>query len=135
MIRNTRFTLGAATALAILGAVAAAKADGQPVISLEPMVLGRTGLTINSNRPSALTTLPVRRIVTNGENTDIEYDTSAQPSMVMSRPVARVVESGENVTIEYDDAAAASMPHTMPNVDGNHNAPLWNLMTLPPSIR
>jgi hypothetical protein len=55
--------------------------------------------------------------------------------MVMSRPVARVVGSGENISIEYDDAAASRMPHTMPSVGGGHNAALWNLMRLPPSIR
>lgn len=136
LTRNSRFALGAMAALAIVGAVATtAKADGQPVVSLEPMMLGRTAFMIYSDRPSAVATLPVRRVITNGENTEVEYDTSAAPRMVVSRPVARVVGSGENMSVEYDDAHAANMPHAMPNVEGGHNAALWNLNALPPSIR
>jgi hypothetical protein len=134
--RNSRFALGATTALAILGAIATtAKADGQPVVSLEPVLLGRTGFMIYSDRPSSVVTLPVRRVVTNGENIEVEYDTSAAPRMVVSRPVARIVGSGENISVEYDDAAGANIPHAMPNVGGGHNAALWNLNSLPRSLR
>ena len=135
-IRNPRVVLSAATALVILGTIAtAAKADGQPVVSLEPMMLGRTGFMIYSDRASPLSSLPVRRVITNGENVEIEYDTSAPPRMVVSRPVARIVGSGENLSVEYDDQQAANMPHAMPNVGGGHNAGLWNLRSLPPSLR
>jgi hypothetical protein len=134
--RNSRFALGATTALAIFGAVATnAKAAGQPVVSLEPMILGRTGIMIYSDRPSAVVSLPVRRVISNGENFEVEYDTSAAPRMVVSRSVARIVNNGENFTIEYDDAAAANIPHVMPNVGGGHNPALWNLNSLPRSIR
>jgi hypothetical protein len=134
--RKSRFALGATTALAILGAIATtAKADGQPVVSLEPVMLGRTGFMIYSDRPTALTTLPVRRTSNNGDSVEIEYDTSAAPRMVVSRPVARIVGSGENISVEYDDAQAENMSHAMPNVGGGHNAALWNLNSLPRSIR
>ncbi|MBR0682922.1 hypothetical protein GXW74_20690 [Roseomonas eburnea] len=136
LTRNPRFALGALTALAVIGAVATtAKADGQPVVSLEPVMLGRTGFMIYSDRPSPVATLPVRRVITNGENVEVEYDTSAAPRMVVSRPVARVVGSGENMSVEYDDAQAANMPHAMPNIGGGHNAALWNLNALPRSLR
>ena len=84
-IRNPRLVLSAATALVILGTIAtAAKADGQPVVSLEPVMLGRTGFMIYSDRASSLSSLPVRRVITNGENVEIEYDTSAPPRMVVT---------------------------------------------------
>jgi hypothetical protein len=131
-----RFVAGAAMAFVILGSVAsAARADGTPVVSLEPMVLGRTGITVYSDRPAPVVSLPVRRVITNGENVEIEYDTSAAPRAVTARPVARIVGSGENASIEYDDAGGHTAPHVMPRVAGGHNAALWNHPTLPPSIR
>lgn len=134
--RPNRFVAGAATALVMLGALAtAAKADGAPVMSLEPMVLGRTGITIYSDRPVAVGALPVRRVITNGDGVEVEYDTSAAPRMVTTRPGARIVGSGESATIEYDDDRAASMPHAMPRFSGGHNPALATHPSLPPSIR
>lgn len=136
LTRNSRLSLGTAAALAVLGAFATpARADGTPVVSLEPVMLGRTGFMVYSDRPTALTTLPVRRTRNNGDGVEIEYDTSATPRMVMSRPVARVVGSGENMSVEYDEATAATMPHALPSVGGGHNAALWNLQSLPSSLR
>jgi hypothetical protein len=134
--RNSRFALGATTALAILGAIATtAKADGTPVVSLEMTTIGPMRIPVYTNRPSGVVSAPVSRVITNGNNTDIEYDASAPPRMVVTRPGARIVGSGENQTVEYDDAAAAHMPHSMPTIGMGHNPGLTNLETLPSSLR
>lgn len=134
---TSRFRIAFAVALAAGTAVlpASVHANGQPVVSLELAPLGRTGIWVYSDRASPLVSLPVRRASSNGENTEIEYDTTAQPMMVTSCPNPRSVGSGENSSIECDETAAAAAPHTMPNVGGGHNSALWNLRHLPPSIR
>jgi len=111
-----------------------AHANGQPVVSLPLTPLGQTGIMIYSDRPSPVITYPVRRAITNGENTEVEYDTSA-PQMVMSCLNPRSVGSGENSSVECDESSAATASHAMPNVSGGHNFALWNLRSLPPSIR
>lgn len=128
-------TLALALAAGLAAAPGLARADGQPVISLEVTQLGRLPVQIYSDRASPVVTLPVKRVTGSGENVEIEYDTTATPRPVVSLPVRRITGSGENVDIEYDEGAGARLPHTMPNVGGGHNAALWNLRSLPPSIR
>jgi hypothetical protein len=130
-----RATLALALAAGLAAAPGLARADGQPVISLEVTQLGRLPVQIYSDRASPVVSLPVKRVTGSGENVDIEYDTTATPRPVVSLPVRRITGSGENVDIEYDEEAGARLPHTMPNVGGGHNAALWNLRSLPPSIR
>lgn len=129
----------AALAAAILVSAVAvpvlARADGQPVVSLEPMQLGRLPVWIYSDRASPVTSLPVLRVTGSGENVEIEYDMTATPRPVVTLPVRRVVQDGDSVRIEYDEEAGANLPHTMPNVGGGHNAALWNLRNVSPSIR
>lgn len=124
---------GAVLATGLAVQTDSALADGQPVISLAPTTLGRTGITINSDRASALVSAPVVGFGPGPDHTAI-YDLSrTQP--VVSLPVRRIVTSGENTDIEYDTGAGAGMPHTMPDVGGSHNAGLWNLLRLPNAIR
>lgn len=111
-----------------------ARANGQPVVSLPLTPLGRTGIMVYSDRPQPVITYPVRRVISSGENTEVEYDTSA-PQMVTSCPNPRSVGSGENSSIECDESSAAPASHTMPNVSGGHNSALWNLRALSPSLR
>lgn len=133
---TSRFRIVFAVALAVGAAAlpASAYANGQPVVSLGLTPLGRTGIYVYSDRPQPVITYPVRRVLSSGENTEVEYDTSA-PQMVTSCPNPRSVGSGENSSIECDETTAANTPHTMPNVGGSHNFALWNLRHLPPSIR
>jgi len=127
-----------ALALALVAGLAMApnlaRANGQPVVSLPLVPLGQTTIMIYSDRPQPVISYPVRRVLSSGENTEVEYDTSA-PQMVTSCPNPRSEGSGENSSVVCDAASAAAAPHTMPNVGGGHNAALWNLRNLPPSIR
>jgi hypothetical protein len=128
-------TLALALAAGLAAAPGLARADGQPVISLEITQLGRLPVQIYSDRASPVVSLPVKRTTGSGENVEIEYDTTAIPRPVTTLPVRRTTGGGENVDIEYDLEAGARMPHAVPNVGGGHNAALWNLQGLPPSIR
>ncbi|OYW66560.1 MAG: hypothetical protein B7Z40_11185 [Bosea sp. 12-68-7] len=129
---RTAFAMAIAAAVALPGF---ARADGQPVVSLEPMYLGRLPVMIYSDRASPVTSLPVRRVIGSGENVEIEYDTSAAPRPVVSCVNPRIVGTGENASSECDEAASAAAPHTMPNIGGGHNSALWNLQWLPASVR
>lgn len=111
-----------------------ARANGQPVVSLPLTPLGRTGIMVYSDRPQPVITYPVRRVISSGENTEVEYDTSA-PQMVTSCPNPRSVGSGENSSIECDESSATAASHAMPNVSGGHNFALWSLRALSPSLR
>ncbi len=126
-------------ALALVAGLAVAPtlahANGQPVVSLEPMYLGRLPVLIYSNRASMVTSLPVRRVTGSGENVEIEYDTSATPSPVVSCVNPRIVGTGENASSECDEVATATAPHTMPDMGGGHNSALWNLQRLSNSVR
>jgi hypothetical protein len=125
-------------ALSAIAALAAApnlaRANGQPVVSLPLVPLGQTNIMIYSDRPQPVITYPVRRVISSGENTEVEYDTSS-PQMVTSCPNPRSVGSGENSSVECDASSAAAASHAMPNVSGGHNFGLWNLRSLPPSVR
>ncbi|MBR0683235.1 hypothetical protein GXW74_22305 [Roseomonas eburnea] len=91
-------------------------ADGSPVVSLAPTLLGRTGITAYSTVASPIT---IARVVGYGSGPDFTpiYDTTVLSS-VTSRPVSNVLVNGENVDIEYDDEAAARLPHTLPEIVG-----------------
>jgi hypothetical protein len=132
MSRRFRAALGTAILVGAVALPALARADGQPVISLEPTQLGRLPIWIYSDRASPVTTLPIRRVTGVGEDVQIEYDMTATPRPVVTLPVRRVVQDGDSVRIEYDEEGGASLPHTMPSVGGGHNAALWNLLNLPP---
>jgi hypothetical protein len=125
-------------ALSVVVASAAAPglahANGQPVVSLPLTPLGQTGIMVYSDRPQPVITYPVSRVISNGENTEVEYDTSA-PQMVTSCANPRSVGSGENSSVECDEGSSAAASHAMPNLSGGHNSALWNLRSLPPSLR
>ncbi len=136
MSRATNTALAFGALLAAMGAPQGSWANGQPVISLPMIQMGPpSGAFLYSDRAQPLITLPVRRVVTNGENTDVEYDTTAAPQIVTSCPNPRSVQSGDGTSVECDEASAAAASHAMPNVGGGHNSALWNLRNLPPSIR
>lgn len=134
MPKRIRATLALALAAGVAAAPGLARADGQPVVSLPLTMFGPNNIPIYSDRPQPVITYPVRRTISSGENTEVEYDTSA-PQMVTSCPSPRSVGSGENSSVECDEGSARAAPHAMPNVGGGHNGALWNLRNLPPSIR
>ncbi|MBU8541711.1 hypothetical protein [Falsiroseomonas tokyonensis] len=130
---RTAFAVAIAVGIAALPGLA--RADGRPVVSLEPMYLGRLPVMIYSDRASPVTSLPVRRVTGSGQNVEIEYDTSATPRPVVSCVNPRIVGTGENASSECNEAATAAAPHTMPDMGGGHNAALWNLQRLSNSVR
>lgn len=136
MSRRLHAALAVATLVGTLAMPGLARAEGQPVISLEMIQPFRSiPVWVYSDRASPVVTLPVRRVTGSGENIDIEYDMTATPQMVTNCPSPRIVGSGENASVECDETAAKAASHAMPNVQGSHNPGLWNLMRLPPSLR
>ncbi len=113
-----------AAGLAVAPGIAAA--DGQPVVSLQMPQLDRRPAQTYSDRASPVVTLPVRRVTGSGEDTTIEYDTTAAPRPVVSAPVRGVTGSGEDVRILYDLEAGARQPHTVPSLVGVQDAARWN---------
>ena len=132
--KTSSFAFAALTAVGL--AVAAplpAIADGAPVVSLGITPVGPMRVPFYNTNASLITTA---RVIGFGPSPDFSpiYDTSVlQP--VTSRPVIRVRTNGENVDIEYDDEAAARATHALPDVSGGHNPALSNLRTLPMSLR
>ncbi len=110
-----------------------AMADGSPVVSLAPTLLGPTGVAVYSTVATPVTTA---RVVGYGPSPDFApiYDTSALRG-VTTRPTSNVRINGENVDIEYDNEAAARASHATPDFSGRHNPALSNFERLPPSLR
>lgn len=108
-------------------------ADGSPVVSLAPTLLGRSGITVYSTVATPVTTA---RVVGYGPSPDFApiYDTSALQG-VTTRPISNVRINGESVEAEYDSEAAARATHAMPDFSGRHNPALSNLGRLPPFLR
>jgi len=135
MLTRTRsFALAAlaATGLAVAAPLPAI-ADGAPVVSLGTTPLGPMRIPFYNTNAAQVTTA---RVIGYGPSPDFApiYDTSVQQG-VTSRPVSNVRINGENVEIEYDTSAAAREPHALPDLAGRHNPALSNLETLPRTLR